>query len=258
MLIVNIHNRAATHYLTPSYFAKVHSRGEDRIMQGRPGQGGEPWGKLDRRGPSLNGTGKPRAIPQRPPGMNRVERPPVTPRIERPPTTPHVDRPQRLPAPPGRNRMSILVLGGVVLALALIAAIGGYIGYNLFRGAAASAGAATTAQEFLNDLSNQDYTNAYRDLGATITLQVSSQQFTQQAQNDDRCYGPIKNYSEVPNSATIQNDSQSYTYDIVRGKSTRSYRLRLTLQQDPESGNAWKITDYGGDLGPGGSAPTCK
>jgi hypothetical protein len=228
-------------------------------MQGRPGQGGEPWGKpLDRRGPSLNGTGKPRAIPQRPPGLNRVERPPVTPRIERPPATPRVARPRRPQASPERYRRRVLIFGCVVLAFALVAAFGGYIAYNLLKGAAASAGSSTTAQEFLSDLSNQDYAGAYRDLGPTITLQVSPEQFAQQAQTDDRCYGPIKDYSEVPNSATVQNNSQSYTYAIVRGKSTRSYQLRLTLQQDPESGNTWKIIDYGGDLGPGGSAPACK
>ncbi|HZR39355.1 MAG TPA: hypothetical protein VFB12_04520, partial [Ktedonobacteraceae bacterium] len=99
---------------------------------------------------------------------------------------------------------------------------------------------------------------AYQDLGPAITLHLSLQQFTQQAQNLDRCYGPITTYPEVQDSATNQGNSQSYTYNISRSKLTKPYQLRLTLQQDPDANNNWKIVDYGNDLGPGQAATVCK
>jgi hypothetical protein len=121
-----------------------------------------------------------------------------------------------------------------------------------------SNGAAATANDFLTSLSKSDYTHAYSDLGPPITLQPNIQEnFQQQAQRLDSCYGPVKSFSEVADSAVYQGNSQSYTYTIVRSKLTKPYQLRLTLQQD-QDGNSWKITDYGNDLGPGQGAPACK
>src|SRR6266571_2575281 len=56
-------------------------------MQGRQGPGYDPW---DRSSGKLlaatngNDSGKQRAMPQRPPGMARVEHPPQTTRVARP------------------------------------------------------------------------------------------------------------------------------------------------------------------------------
>ncbi len=57
-------------------------------------------------------------------------------------------------------------------------------------------------------------------------------------------------FNEVPGSANTSTDNttQSYTYDVTRNKLTKTYKLTLTLQKDPD-GN-WDITSYGGDLGP--------
>lgn len=218
-------------------------------MQGRPGQGGEPWEKpSNRQMAHLNGTSQHRAIPQRPPGMARVDHPPTTPRVS---------RPQRQSQSARSLRRQLLIIGSIFLVCAVLACVFGYIGFNLTKGIGASSGAATTSADFLNALSTHNYAQAYQDLGAVITIQVSQDDFTQQAQNDDRCYGSITSYSEVANSATTQGNSQSYTYNIIRSKSSKAYQLRLTLQQDQNS-NSWKITDYGNDLGPGQSAPVCK
>ena len=71
-------------------------------MQGRQGQGNDPWNRSSS-GPHVeaNGTGKQRALPQRPPGMTRIERPPQTPRV---------NRPQRQAQPPKSWRRRLLIL----------------------------------------------------------------------------------------------------------------------------------------------------
>ena len=219
------------------------------------------WGRQDqdreRRGRSFggyaagvngNGTGKKRVVPQRPPNMARIEQPPKTPRVA---------RPQREASRP-RNWRRRLVIWGVIFVVCSLLACGiGYAAVNFFAATNANAGAATTATDFLAALSNQNYNQAYNDLDATITVQTSLEDFQQQAQSDDRCYGPVTNYSEVPDSA-VQNNAQSYSYSftITRGKLPHAYTLRLTLQQDTY-GN-WKISSFGNsnnDLGP--EQPTC-
>jgi len=219
-------------------------------MQGRPGQGREPgdWPSA-RRIASPNGTGKQPSIPQRPPGMTRVNKPPTTSRVA---------RPLREVREPGKSRRRLIIIAGILAGVAIFACIGSYAVYNLASGISASAGAATTAGNFLAAVSSRNYTQAYQYLGPAITLSLQKEQFTQQAQNLDRCYGPIKDYTEVQGSATNQGNSQSYSYTITREKLAKTYDLHLTFQQDQYDPNTWKLTDYGGDLGPGSSAPACK
>ncbi len=219
-------------------------------MQGRPGQGREPgdWPSA-RRIVSSNGTGKQPSIPQRPAGMTRVSRPSTIPRVA---------RPQREKAEPRRSRRRLIIIAGILTVVALFACIGSYALYNVFSGISASAGAATTAGDFLTALSSRNYDQAYQDLGPAITLSLQKDQFTQQAQKLDTCYGAIKNYTEVQGSANNQGSNQSYSYTITREKLAQTYTLHLTFQQDQYDPNTWKVTDYGGDLGPGSSAPACK
>jgi len=228
-------------------------------MQGRPEPGGESWERPSGTQPiaSLNGTSKHRAIPQRPPGMPRVSQPPAKQRVSQPPATPRVARPKRQEAQPRNLRKQLLIIGSLFLICAILACVGGFVATNVINGLNASSGAAATASDFLSSLSKENYAQAYKNLGPTITIQLSQADFTKQAQNNDRCSGPITNYSEVPNSAVQQDNSQSYTYTITRGKLSKPYQLRLTLQQDTEA-NTWKITDYGKDLGSGQQSSSCK
>ena len=219
-------------------------------MQERPGQGGDSeedsYSKRLAALNGLNGTGKHRSPPQRPPGMTRVEQLPQTPRVA---------RPKRQP-PKGLGR-GLLILGGILLLCTIGACIFGYsLGSNFLAGLGASSGAATTSNDFLSSIVKRDYESAYKDLGGTVTLQLTLEQFENQAQHDDVCYGFVKSYTEVPNSATVQGNTQSYAYTVTREKIPSSYQLRLTLQQDLEASNVWKVTSYGGDLGP--SAPCGK
>lgn len=203
-------------------------------MPGRESQGNDSWDRLSN-GPlaATNGTGKQRAVPRRPPGM---------PRVERPPQTPRVGRPQRETRQPKRRRF--LILGGVFLVCGLVACIIGFTIVYFLQGINASSGAANTASDFLNSLATQDYTQAYKDLDPTITLQIAPDDFTAQAKQDDTCYGNVTTFSEVAGSATISADSatQSYTYTITRTKA-KSYQLHLTLHKD-SYGN-WYITNFG-------------
>lgn len=219
------------------------------------------WGRQDqgkeRRGRSIggytsgvngNGTGRQRGIPQRPSTMGHIEQPPTTPRVA---------RPQREAPRPGSWRRRLVIWGVILVVCSLLACGIGYAAVNFFAATNANAGAATTATDFLAALSNQNYNQAYNDLDATITVQTSQEEFRQEAQSDDRCYGPVTNYSEVANSA-VQNSAQSYSYSytITRSKLSHTYTMRLTLQQNTY-GN-WKISNFGNnnnDLGPG--QPPC-
>jgi hypothetical protein len=219
-------------------------------MQGRPGGGRESGDRPSaRRIASSNGTGKQPAIPQRPPGMAHVNRPSTIPRVA---------RPRREAAEPRKSRRSLIIITGILAVVAVCACIGSYALYNLFNGISASAGAATTAGNFLTALSSRNYDQAYQSLGPAITLSMQKDQFTQQAQSLDRCYGNVKNYTEVQGSATSQGNNQSYSYTITREKLATTYTMHLTIQQDQYDPNTWRITDYGGNLGPGSAAPACK
>jgi len=216
-------------------------------MPGRQGSGYDPW---DRSSGELlaaaNGSGKQRAIPQRPPGMTRVDRPPQTPRVGRP-------KRQTKPSRSWRRRLLLLVV--VFLGCGLLAWGIGYALVNYFIGIGSSTGAANTATDFMLALKSQNYDQAYSDLDAKITILLTEEAFQQMAQLDDHCFGPVTDFNEVSGSAVSSpdNNTQSYTYDITRSKLTKTYQLTLTLQKDP-NGN-WDITSYGNDLGP--SAPTC-
>jgi hypothetical protein len=219
-------------------------------MQGRQSPGYDPW---DRSSGKLlaatngNGSGKQRAIPQRPPGRTRVEHPPQTTRVA---------RPQRQPKPPKSWGRRLLIFAIVFVACGLIAFAIGFALVNYFAGIGNSAGAANTATDVILALKSQNYDQAYNDLDAKITISVTKDEFKQMALADDHCFGQVTDFNEVPGSAitSADNTTQSYTYAVTRTKLTKTYKLTLTLQKDPD-GN-WDITSYGGDLGP--TTPTCK
>ncbi len=216
-------------------------------MQGRQDPGYDPW---DRSSSDLlaatNGSGKQRAIPQRPPGMTKVERPPQTPRVGRP-------QRQNKPASSWRRRLLILIV--IFLSCGLLAWGIGYALVNYFVGIGSSAGAANTATDFMLALKSQNYDQAYHDLDANITISLTTDAFKQMAQQDDHCFGVVTDFNEVSGSAIASpdNNTQSYTFDVTRSKLTKTYKLTFTLQKDPD-GN-WNITSYGNDLGP--ATPTC-
>lgn len=203
---------------------------------------------------AVNGARKQRGIPKRPPNMARVQQPPPSRRVA---------RPRRETPPPASWRKRFLFWGIIFVGCSLLACGIGYAAVNFYAATNSTAGAATTATNFLSSLSTQNYEQAYNDLDATITVETTQNEFTQQAQADDQCYGPVTDYSEVANSALVQATTQSYSYTITRSKLTKSYTLRLTLQQDKYG--SWKVISYTNnsdnattntnDLGPG--QPPC-
>lgn len=215
-------------------------------MPGR--QGREPFDRSSSQPhPSLNGNGNQRSVPQRPANMSRLNTPPATSRVARP----------NREAPPRSRWRRRLIISSVVLVFCCIAAYAiGYGAYNFFAATGATAGAAVTATDFLTNLKNQNYKQAYDDLDVVITVQTSPSDFQQQAQLDDKCYGDVTDYNEIANSA-VQNSPQSYTYsfNITRSKLSKPYTLKMTLQQNQY--NEWRISSYGdnNDLGPG--QPPC-
>jgi hypothetical protein len=217
-------------------------------MPGYQGRDDEPWDKYASQrleainsNNNNNGTGQHRSLPRRPSQMQRVKQPPVTPRVARP------LRPQ---ARQTNWRRRFLIWSAVLVVCALLACGISYAAVNFFAASSASAGSAIAATNFLAAVSSKNYHQAYNDLAAPITVQMTEDAFTETARLEDSCDGPITHYSEVANSAVTQNNSQSFTYTVTRSKLTHTYNLQLTLQQD-SFGN-WKVSSYGDndDLGP--------
>lgn len=230
-------------------------------MQGRPDQENGPWDRervtaarlaaLKNSRATLQGTGKYRAIssttgkhgaiPSRPPDMPHLDL------ASRPETTSRAPRPQPQTSQPGKTRRLIIVLGAIVAIIAIFSFV---LIFSLVGAINQNAGPATTTTDFLSNLSSKSYDNAYQDLGPAITIRLNKQDFTQQAQAQDQQHGVITNYSEVDGSATVRNNTESFTYTITREKLSKPYTLTITLQQDPNDNNNWKIVDYGTSLGP--------
>jgi len=124
------------------------------------------------------------------------------------------------------------MIGSLFLICAILACVGGFVATNVINGLNASSGAANNLVRLSHLALKTRYSQAYKNLGAAITIQLSQDDFTKGAQSDDRCFGPITNYSEVPNSAKQQDNSQAYTYSITRSKLSKPYQLRLILQQE--------------------------
>ena len=106
--------------------------------------------------------------------------------------------------------------------------------------------AAAKADDFVNSLQNHTYDRAYSDLGTTITNQTSQNQFTQQAQQEDTCYGTVTGDTRMDNNTTAQGTSLNYVYTLNRGKMSKPYQLHVTLQQD--DGGNWQIIDYNSNI----------
>lgn len=222
-------------------------------MPGRdPQREGPEDSNTARRRAALNGTGKHPVLPQGTGKYTSLPRPQNGKRVEAPPM-PRVARPRQ--EPPKRRGRPLLILLAVFLAGALLACYFGYLAFNYLNSLNASSGAATTANDFLQSLSTQDYEQAYIDLGGTALQQQNLEQFKGMALRDDKCYGIIKNYQEVSGSAAVQGNTQSYSYTITRDKLSSPYQLHLTLQQGENSSDVWKVISYGNDLGP--APPKC-
>lgn len=219
-------------------------------MQERQGRGKDPWDRSSRDSKdALNGSGKQRAVPQRPPRMARLDTPPAVQRVAR-------------PQKPRRSRGRRFLIAVVVLAIgAMLVFVVAFGLVNYFIGIGNSAGPANTAADFLVNLKSQSYDQAYKDLDAVITGTMHPEDFLKVAQADDRCFGPVTDFNEHQGSAVLSPDgnTQSFTYDMARSKLTKTYPLTLTLQKDT-NGN-WDITKFvdgngtPDDLGP--TPPTC-
>lgn len=226
------------------------SHEEDRTMQGRPDSGGDSRDQAgSRHAASLNGTGKAPSGSQRP-AISRPSQSPATPRINSPLETPDVTRTRRKASRPLKKRW--VFLGCVVVLCALFILCGVVSGTHLLSALNASSGPATTAADFLSALASHDYPQAYKDLGSDITNQLPQDQFVQQAQSADSRYGTIKNYVEVPSSATSQDNQQSFHYTITRAPQgplayQNPYDISIVLQSGPD-GSIWKIKEYSPDL----------
>lgn len=231
-------------------------------MQGRPDQSNNTWDRdkaatarlaeLQATGQqrTLTGANRPkgrvgatgetqRIIPQRPPTMRHIDAPPETPRAPRPVRQ----------APETKKTHRLMIALGVIVAI--FAVIAFVIVFLVIGAANQAAGPTATVTDFLSSLSSKNYSAAYHDLGPAVTIRLNAQEFTTLAQQQDQKYGAITTYNEIDGSATITNNVESFSYTITRAKEGgKPYKLTISLQQDPDYNNEWRIVDYGPTLGP--------
>lgn len=219
-------------------------------MQGRQGRGSDPWDRFSSEPHASvngNGTGKRRSIPQRPRGI---------PRVDQPPRTQRVGRPRRNTPPPKSLRRRILARTAIIIVCAIVAFAIAYGAVHLYTAANQAGPSASTASDFLSNITTPpNYDAAYNDVAPSIRIELTPDQFKQQAQCEDTHYGEITKYSEIAGSATTTATTASYTYTITRSKLAKTYALHLTLQKAPDNSGNWVITSYnngtGTDIGNG-------
>lgn len=226
-------------------------------MQGRQGQDDlrRAWDKSSSQkiqAAISERTGQMRAIPKRPPGMKHISEPPPSSKMK-------VVRPERRSKQPVDRKRQLIIWGSVSVACLVVALVVGIVAMNLYNATNVTAGASGTASSFLNALKNRQYDQAYGSMDGSFVIHTSADDFNQRAQADDRCFGAVTGFTEVPGSAQVQDTVQSYDYSVTRSKLAKPYTLHLTMNQITDvttSTKIWKITSYGNDLGP--QIPNCK
>jgi len=156
------------------------------------------------------------------------------------------------------RRGKAVVNGGLKLVLGMLLVISvllcglGYIAYNRFiphptpLTTTDTARASTLANSFINDLNHHSYSQAYRDLGNSITRDTSQQAFIQQAQSEDSCYGVVTTSTRVDKETSTQGDTVKYEYTMKRVKMSKTYQLHLSLQRD--GSGSWQVSDYNSNV----------
>jgi len=186
-------------------------------MQGRQGRGNDPWDRSSSEPHAAingNGTGKQRSIPQRPRGI---------PRVDQSPRTPRVGRPRRDTRPPKSLRRRIFVRSAIILVIAIVAFVIAYGAVQFYNATNKAGPSASVAADFLSNIATPpNYDAAYGDLAPSIRIEITPDQFKQQAQCVDTHYGAVTKYSEVAGSATTTDTTASYTYTITRSKLTKT------------------------------------
>src|ERR1700686_2399511 len=160
----------------------------------RQGQGKDPGDRTSGdSNSSLNGAGKQRTPPRRPPGMARLDTPPSTPRVA---------RPKRGTKPPKSRGRRLLTFAVVLTICGIVVFIVAFGLVNLIIAINSSSGPANTATDFLTNLQSQNYDMPYKDLGPQLTITKFAQvvDFTTKAKADDRCFGPVTDYNVAGNA----------------------------------------------------------
>ena len=139
----------------------------------------------------------------------------------------------------GCARSFVLVF--IILPLLLCGLIFGGYSYLTNRNPPSQGNA--LAQNFMSLLTQQNYDQAYSDLGPSVSAGTSHDAFVQQAQQEDQCDGVVTKYQLLARPPA--QGTQIYDYLVWRTKLTTTYHLHVTVAKD-FLGN-WQITDYNSD-----------
>jgi hypothetical protein len=161
--------------------------------------------------------------------MSNITQPP--PEYRTPPASSYTGAPAYYQQP----RPSYRWLWIVLLIFALLCLLGGALVWVF---AVSPVGGPTIASDqYYTAIRDQDFAKAYSYLGSDLRANISREDFTRQAQQQDEAFGRVSHYSysNVPlgNPATA-------TITVTRASGT-TYTVYLELRQE---GSAWKITAF--------------
>jgi hypothetical protein len=111
---------------------------------------------------------------------------------------------------------------------------------NAPLGASHEPSASAVAADFMQAVKSRSYQQAYNDLDDTLLVNLTPDDFESRASRADDCYGPVSAF-QLTSSEADQRMAR-YTYSVTRGRLSRQYPFRLTLQQNQ---GIWAITAYG-------------
>src|SRR6266700_3537204 len=118
-------------------------------------------------------------------------------------------------------RRGLKVLAILVVLCGLLVCGLGYAAFHYFSAQntpVSTAGASAMASDFMQAVSNRNYDQAYNDLGPPVTRDTTRDQFKNQAQSEDSCYGPVTHYTVINAGTPSKGNTLSYRYTITREK----------------------------------------
>jgi hypothetical protein len=152
------------------------------------------------------------------------------------------------PPPVKKSRKWIWIVVAIFSAAILLSCgLCGWATYNIFSSTFQEvSGSMTVVDDYYTALQAKNYAAAYGYLDPQGTISgLTLAKFTQQAQDLDAQYGPVRSY--VPGQPSFSTDSQNgpnlsqFTITVTITRPKLNYTALLTLDRE---GGKWKIVDF--------------
>lgn len=169
----------------------------------------------------------PMSGPQSPVQAMSTPSPVATSTVPTPPRGPGVVVPFAAPPrDPDKSRMAVgIVVGVVAFVLVCGGAVAGAVGVLVWSSNELAAQSTRTAEEFLDDIVEEDYTGAYKSICKSAKKQISPEEFTE----DWSSLGVVR--AETVGTGSQEQDLVVVAELTVAGGATQDMELTVALEQ---------------------------